>query len=62
MNLKVTLSVKFRAFGITFGKVGPVEYSFPVPVAAAILAEALVKDLHLDQRGVKLDAVMEGAV
>jgi hypothetical protein len=61
MNLKITISVKFRVAGITLGKVGPLTFHFPVPPEAIVFAGLLRDGLKFDQRGVSLAAALEAA-
>ena len=59
--LKIVASCKFRAFGMDFGKVGPIEFQFPVDAASGLLARHMADKFHLNQRGLKIDATIETA-
>ena len=55
MILTITIDVKFRAFGIDFGKAHQ-EYYYSVPQEAALLAGAIERGLIFSQRGVTVSA------
>lgn len=55
MILTITIDVKFRAFGIDFGKAHQ-EYHYAVPEEAAVLASAIERGLTFSQRGVTVSA------
>jgi len=53
MILTVSLDVKFRAFGMDFGK-SHQEWHVAVPPEAALFAQALASKVLYDNKGVKL--------
>lgn len=56
MTLRIDLSVKFRALGITFGILSR-HWSFAVPPEFVVWQPHPV--VHLNERGVKLDVWVE---
>ena len=59
MTLTISLDVKFRAFGIDFGK-SHQDWHFPVPPEAALFAQGLAAKVLYDNKGVKLTMKVEG--
>lgn len=53
MILTISLDVKFRAFGIDFGK-SHQEWPIPVPAEAMVFARNLATQVLYDRKGVKL--------
>jgi hypothetical protein len=60
MRLEVILSVKFRAFGMTFGTYNPPPFELPLPEVPAILPSRTLLDV--DERGIKLHISLLGGL